>query len=97
MSELKFKPDEMEKLASIAWQQRERILERVLAVFPVENKGAEAAGFVLAILAASSFTSYPEQQHDQAQAFNQVFARWREHSIGWRLTPMSRLNDTAAG
>lgn len=87
MNEIQFDSDEMNKLAIMAGEEREHIVQRVLKAFP-EGKGAEAVGVVLAILTASAFTSYPEQQHDQAQSFNQVFARWGQHPIGWRLTPI---------
>ena len=85
--DIEFSAADLALLAEIAMQQRDALVDQVLARYPCEGRGAEALGVALAILAASSFTSDPEQQHDQAAVVNQVFNRW-QHVIAWRVKPL---------
>jgi hypothetical protein len=84
--DVRFERDEIEKLQEIVAEQRDALVDRIVAAFP-DQKAAEALCFALAMLFGSAFTTDVEQQYDAATAANQVLAR-AHRPIPWRVTPL---------
>ena len=73
---------ELKRITELANEYRQQLVADLAPEFPGREAHARAA--VLAVMFATSMTSDPAQQSDQARILNEIMSRWQP-ALPWQL------------
>jgi hypothetical protein len=73
---------ELKRITLLANEYRRQLVAELAPVFP--GREAHALGAVLSVMFATSMTSDPAQQSDQARILNEIMSRWQP-ALPWQL------------
>ena len=77
---------ELSRLTELANECRRQLVAELAPEFP--GREAHALSAALAIMFATSMTSDPAQQSDQARILNEIMSRWQP-ALPWQLVRRS--------